>query len=136
MEPLSIALIGVAATVAYDVTKNLVVKQTRMVKKRREAVSALSLAVTSTKSYLDYLRDGGQKSEPQQRHLSRLWEEAYFSLRPFFRDEPGKVEPLRLKAAYWENPKKWKSEDIKRTGIALARVQAKLKKWISEERVR
>lgn len=133
MDPLSIALIGAGAAAAYDVAKTLVTRQTRMVSKRREAVSALSLAVTSTKSYLEYLQDGGRKSDTQQRHLSRLWGEAYGSLLPFFRKERERIDPLRMKALYWEDPKKWTEADVKRTKITLTRVQTELKMFISDE---
>jgi hypothetical protein len=67
-----------------------------------------------------------------EKHLSYLWETAWRALLPLFEDR-SVLDPIRLKANFWENPSEWSEQDVSFARIELIRVRSDFDKYISAE---
>lgn len=130
MEAFTIGALITLVKLTYDLTKDIAGKIVENRKAYRSAVSALSVAVSSTENYLRYLQDGGEQKKFHENHLSKLWDQAAAALLPVVGNDHARVKPLEFKAEYWRDPEAWSAADIEEARIGLSRIREELKQYL------
>lgn len=130
MDPITLGLILAVIPVIYQAATDLRDGPLERIGERRRAANALSFAVSQTESYLEHLRGGGTPNRNLESQLGVLWDEAYGALLPFYDDDRRRIEPLRLKALYWDAPDTWSDDGADAASIVLSTIRETLRRFI------